>query len=255
MPDCPTNDPNCLPAGSNAVDPCSPCFEPTCENFLEAQAAIARQLCAVGNQVKAWNQRLDKFRNRMDRLERTIDGIPTDTADALVSPCSNLADLPEEGADSILACGSGAQVGMLPEVDGCSDIKGVGSKWLVVPHGLSFRPLETVQTLTTSWATQNIVALNEYDEIVGDIPCGAWALIDYQDFLTGVTSVTGGTSLSSVNGVLIGAQYITNGSDAAFAGSALIPLTEKRITLAVSNSFSGSVTHTSSILRLWGYFV
>lgn len=257
MPDanCPTDDLDCLPAGSNAVEPCSPCFEPTKESFLEAQAAIARQLCAVANQVKAWNQRLDKFRNRMNRLEDTINHLPSaDDAD-LVNSCSNLSDLPEDGAESILACGAGSQVGLLPTEEGCSDIVGLDAKWKVVPHGLRFVPISTgPQLLTTSWATANFTALNEYDE-AAEVGCEVWGLCDYQDFLTAVTSVTSGTSTATVNGVAAGAQYFTSGNDAAISGIVMFPMTDKRITLAVANSYAGSITHTSSFLRLWGYFV
>lgn len=253
MPDCPQNDTDCLPAGSNAVEPCSPCFEPTKENFLEAQAAMARQLCAVGNQVKAWNQRLDKFRNRMNRLENLVNSIPADEESALVSPCSNLADLPEDGAESILACGSGAQVGLLPDLEGCSEILGKDGKWKVGLRGLGFYP--DTKLITTGWFTQAIAPahLNMWDELNED-HCTIWAMVNFQTFLTGNTSGTGGTSICYFNGIIADTMYISNGSEDSSGGICIFPMPTKAITMAVSNNFVGSVQFTSTAVSLLGYF-
>lgn len=253
MPDCPTNLTDCLPAGSNAVDPCSACFEPTTENFQQALAELSRMVCAQGNQVKSWNQRLDKFRNRMTRIENEIANLPTSESADILNPCSNMATLPEEGAESILACGAGTQVGLLPDLEGCSEIVGSDGKWLVKPRGLTWHPLSPLQTLTTVWASQTFTALNGYDDIV-DNGCEIWGVCDYQTFLTANTSVTSGTSIASVNGILTSAQYFTSGNDVSDAGVVMFPMTSKSITLAVANSYVGSITFSSALFRLLGYF-
>jgi uncharacterized protein (UPF0261 family) len=135
----------------------------------------------------------------------------------------------------------------------CAELMGVGGKWKVVPRGLTFLPLATPQLLASTLATANYTALNGYDDakLRG---CDIWALVSFQDFLTGLTSTASGTSVLTLNGITVGAEFITAGGVDAIAGMAIIPLTEKRITSSFANSFVGSTSHSSASLILHGYF-
>lgn len=254
MADCPSDtSSDCLPAGSNVTDPCSPCYEPSKETFLSDLAALARQVCAVGNQVKSWNQRLARFTNRMDRLERALNAIPDAEETVLGDDCSNLDET--DSANLIKVCNEGVTQGLSTLEDQCTDILGGDDGiWRVIPHGSTLYKVTPAQTLTTSWSTQNFTALTDYDEILENHPCGIqWAIVDYQCFMTPLSSTNAGTSVAALNGMILGTIFTEAGGAASFGGTALVPMTSKLLAFSVSNSFSGGFTYSSSFLRLRGF--
>jgi len=99
---------------------------------MDTLSQLSRDICALGNQTKAWNQRLDKFRNRMNRLEDTINNLPgQDAQEQIQDTCAN-ANSAEDGADALLAC----EAVLLP----LSPLKGTMRKmnlksWLAVENG------------------------------------------------------------------------------------------------------------------------
>lgn len=242
MADCPPNISDCLPAGSNNNDPCSPCFEPTKESFLTDLATIARQVCAIGNQVKSFNQRLDRVRNRMERLERTIDNLPEDEeASALVNPCANMDSATR--ADGILVCDDGEQK-IFPAQD-CGHLVSKDGEWILADE--RFRKI-TVQNLIVGSNT----SLSGYDEAIAK-GCNVLAVLQHFCTVSG-NSTTGGTRLYTANQYFMGAMSMTGGGTAATGGQMLVPMTSESLTIATAGSFVGAPVF-SQTFQLIGWLI
>lgn len=245
MPDCPTNNTDCLPAGSNATDPCSPCFEPTTENFMEVLANLARQVCAVANQVKAWNQTIGKLRNRMNRLEGEIDGIDTSSEMGVVNPCSTMGEIPIAGAEAILACGAGSSVGLVPSSTECSEIIGKNGKWVSQARGLNFHGITPVVILSTTSSGSKSVTLTDFPEdACGDI---------YAVFQTAAASFEGPSGATTIfSAVLNGYQVFGSGytTDYSFTESRA-KVDSASQSIVCTKTGTGSATAT---VKLIGYY-
>lgn len=247
--DCSSNNSDCLPAGSTAANPCSPCLEPTKESFLSTLAEVARQVCAVGNQVKTFNQRIDRLRNRMERLERELANLPDPEEAVGVNDCANLDELPEEGADVLLACADGVKIGIGGEEDECSSLKNILGKWLKVPGGSNVVLLETPMVLTTPGTT---TGLTDYD-IYEPLSCNMHAIVF---IAVGGVGTSGTTRLLTWVGngrsmVTLNINGVSSQQEVAFA---VIPLTADSIAITIASGGAGG-TITGDNALLLGYIV
>lgn len=251
--DCSNNGDDCLPVGANPADPCSPCFEPTPANFQSALAELARQQCALGNMMKAWNQRIDKFRNRMDRLEDTLDNLPGSEDTPLVNPCSSVSDA-LVGMDVLFGCKDGGQVGLTAGEDGDEfDVIACGGLWKKVPRGLRFYPRDTsvinttVYTASYAVGTPSTITLPDYPTDA----CGAvWVLTQTSSTIAPITLVYSSSTLR-LNGFTIG--YVGADYSNTNVGYALTP-TNGTATPSMSATAAGSGQHWTHTVRVFGYF-
>lgn len=254
MPDCPPNTTDSLPAGSNAADPCSPCFEPTCDNFLSVIAELSRQVCATGNMIKSWNQRLDKFRNRINRLETAINAIPTAEDTPLINPCANTNSVPEEGADGVLGCSEGAQV-LIEALEGCGgSLRSTGGKANFNPQALNVHMLDEPQTLTAPGTTSG---LTDYDLVGEEEGCKLHAIIHFYVSASGGSGVTNsGRYYASSDGVNVagnevGTFSISGGGTSSSVAEVFVPIDDDQLIINLSQSGSGATKSTQA--RLKGY--
>lgn len=245
MPDCPPNNADCLPAGSNAADPCSPCFEPTCDNFLQVLAELSRQVCATGNMIKGWNQKLDKFRNRMDRLEDTINNLPGAEDSVVSGPCQN-ADSASDGFDSLLGCDDGNPSIISATGEDEEDqfeVVACNGKWHRQPKGLTRHWLDPEVTLAVSNGVNSVTLPSFPEDVCGPIRAifGTYLSTSAGPSGTpGSTTITVGSKQVAQSGIFGSATY----------QEATAPVTSSTvtITISVSNAISSSQT-----MKLLGY--
>jgi hypothetical protein len=245
------------PIGSatNAETSCSPCAEQPVD-CTKAVSELNAKVCALTGQytemlrkygklqgkLVTQAQYIKQFLDEQARLRRLI----SQTEDA--TGCSSND---AESFDSILGCDGGTPKGMSPGAN-CAGLVGVGGKWKVVPHGLSFRPLTTPQSLGAPSGV--FTDLTDYDEVV-KVGCKVWGVCSFSNFVAGTSSIAAGTMLLTLNGIAAGALYISGGGTAAMGGIAIFPMTEKKITASLNASFTGSVTQSTQSLTLLGYLV
>lgn len=242
---------DCSPCASQPVD-CTKDIITLKNEICSLQSMYAEMLRKYGilqSKLVSQAQYSSQFIEELERLRRIISEM--DTGD------TGCGGEDAENADAFLVCDSGSQKLLKPGAD-CAEIIGKGGKWFAVPRGLTFHPTAASQLLASTLATANYTAINEYDDLIaelGDDSCGIWALLSFQDFVTGLSSDAGGTSVFAVNGIVLGTEIITNGGVDTMAGIGIVPMPTKKITTSLSNSYTGAgATHSSAALRIHGFF-
>lgn len=209
---------------------------------MEVLANLARQVCAVGNQVKAWNQTIGKFRNRINRLEDELNNLPNPEDATTINPCAN-NDGTEE-ADAILVCDGGTEKIFSPSDDSL-EILSCGGKWKTQPRGatLHFQEIATVVSVTTAVGTVTGTLPNYPEEACDKV----WAL-----FETSVGAGDGASGAAHSRTVKLGNYTLCSSGfhDTVDVQQAMAPVTSSSVSFTITDfgSSSGSTT-----IKLLGY--
>lgn len=213
---------------------------------MDTLSQLSRDICAQGNMIKAWNQRLDKFRNRMNRLEDTINNLPGAEDAEVFNPCTN-SDTAEE-ADAILACDNGN--GKLFQAEGEDEadefeLVACDGKWKRRPRGLTYHPHELVQVLSTTAIGSQAIVLPDFPEDV----CG----VIHAVFETSMTAGNGASGAAHNRTAKIGNYVIgTSGfHDNCDACQTIVPVEDASQTVVITMFGSSS---GSCVVKLVGYF-
>lgn len=210
---------------------------------MEVLANLARQVCAQGNQIKAWNQTTGKFRNRLNRLEHEIDTLPGPEDVAAVNACSGVDSTDE--ADGLLVCDGGSSK-ILDPTDDSKEVASCGGKWKTQPRGLTFHPVTISTALASTSGTGSYAStLANYP----DDPCGdVFAL-----FEATVSANDGASGASHSRSVKVGDYVLaqTGYHDTIVTQQAIAKCTSSAVTFVITDfgSANGGV-----LVKLLGYY-